>query len=83
MRQPTGPRGEGIPVHPEWQHGGVGRLPVSAAEDYARQHDVQTIRLEALAANRRLTAWYARLGYVRCGSRRHSGFEFDVFQRVL
>ena len=72
-----------LAVRPGWQQRGIGLELLTVAEGYARKHGVAALRLDALAANERLTRWYRRIGYVRCGHRTHSGWEFDVLERLL
>ena len=45
-----------LAVRPEWQQRGIGLELLTVAENYARKHGVAALRLDALAANERLTS---------------------------
>ena len=56
-----------LTVNPDRQDGGMGRILLAAAENYARIHGAQRIRMSVIHQRTELIAWYERRGYVRTG----------------
>lgn len=56
-----------LTVSPDRQDAGLGRIILSAAEAYARDHGARRIRMSVIHQRTELIAWYERRGYVRTG----------------
>lgn len=56
-----------LTVDPDRQDGGLGRIVLAAAEDYARTHGAHRIRMSVIHQRSELIAWYQRRGYVLTG----------------
>ena len=56
-----------LTVNPDRQDGGMGRILLATAEDYARAHGARRIRMSVIHQRTELIAWYARRGYARTG----------------
>lgn len=56
-----------LTVNPDRQDGGMGRILLAAAEDYARTHGAHRIRMSVIHQRSELIAWYQRRGYVLTG----------------
>jgi ribosomal protein S18 acetylase RimI-like enzyme len=56
-------------VSPTLQGGGIGKLLMEAAEEYARHVNARSIYLTAISVRTELIAWYQRRGYVDTGER--------------
>lgn len=56
-------------VSPELQGGGLGKILMSAAEEYARSVGVRAIYMVVISARADLIAWYERRGYRDTGNR--------------
>ncbi|MDF1696376.1 MAG: GNAT family N-acetyltransferase [Saprospiraceae bacterium] len=52
-------------VHPEFQGHGLGKKMCLFAEEYAKEHGYNSIRLDAYAGNQISNAMYLKLGYTR------------------
>jgi len=56
-----------LTVDPDRQDGGMGRVLLAAAEDYARTHGAHRIRMSVIHQRTELIAWYVRRGYALTG----------------
>lgn len=56
-----------LTVNPDRQDGGMGRILLAAAEDYARKHGAHRIRMSVIHQRTELIAWYQRRSYVLTG----------------
>jgi ribosomal protein S18 acetylase RimI-like enzyme len=68
-----------LAVLPEARHRGYGEALVAEAARRSREAGAATLRIGIIAENRRLSAWYVRLGFVtvEAGSR-YPGLPFTV-----
>lgn len=63
------PLGEGswylgsLTADPRQQNGGLGRIMLSAAEDWIREHGGERVRMTVVNVRETLIAWYLRRGY--------------------
>ncbi|SHJ52986.1 Ribosomal protein S18 acetylase RimI [Hymenobacter daecheongensis DSM 21074] len=57
-----------LSVAPAWQAHGIGKQLLRAAEDYARRHQLPTMRITVISVRHELLAWYERHGYHRTGA---------------
>ena len=72
-----------LAVMPAHQGRRLGAACMRWIERRAAAEGTTAVRLDALAANTRLLAFYRRLGYTERGRRTHDGFEFACLERVL
>lgn len=72
-----------LAVDPRRQREGVGGWCLRDVEHRARSAGALAIRCDVLEANRRLRAFYERHGYIKRGSRSHSGFQFTSYELLL
>ncbi|HEU4697595.1 MAG TPA: GNAT family N-acetyltransferase [Gemmatimonadales bacterium] len=72
-----------LAVMPAHQGRRLGAACMRWIERRATAEGKTAVRLDALAANRRLLAFYRRLGYTVRGHRSHGGYEFTCLERVL
>ncbi|WP_158824855.1 GNAT family N-acetyltransferase [Mucilaginibacter lacusdianchii] len=56
-----------LTVKPTLQAGGIGRKLLAAADDYARELGITTIKISVITSRRELIAWYERRGFVATG----------------
>lgn len=56
-----------LTVSPDRQDAGLGRIILSAAEAYARDHGAHRIRMSVIRQRAELIAWYERRGYALTG----------------
>lgn len=56
-----------LAIDPALQNGGLGRVMLSAAEDWARARGARTVRMTVVNVRASLIAWYERRGYVDTG----------------
>ncbi len=56
-----------LTVNPDRQDGGLGRVLLAAAEDYAGAHGAHRIRMSVIHQREELIAWYQRRGYILTG----------------
>jgi predicted N-acetyltransferase YhbS len=56
-----------LTIDPDRQDGGLGRVMLTAAEDFARAHGAHRIRMSVIHQRSELIAWYQRRGYVLTG----------------
>ncbi len=54
-------------IEPDRQNGGLGRIMLAAAEDWARQRGGRRMRLTVINLRDALIAWYLRRGYHKTG----------------
>jgi ribosomal protein S18 acetylase RimI-like enzyme len=72
-----------LAVMPAHQGRRLGAACMRWIERHAAKHGYRAVRLDALAANERLRAFYRRLGYRERGQRTHGGWEFVCFERAI
>ena len=72
-----------LAVEPSRQGGGLGGWCTAEIERRAAEEGYDGVRLDALAANGELLAFYARRGYADRGRRTHGGREFACLSRPL
>lgn len=72
-----------VAVRPDAHGRGIGAVCMRAAEERARAIGVAMVRLDVLAANARLRAFYERLGYHHVGDVRRDRWTFASYQRRL
>lgn len=70
-------------VHPELQNRQLGRILLSAAEDFARDHGGKFIRMTVLNVRAALIAWYERRGYRRTGETQPFPYGDDRFGKPM
>lgn len=56
-----------IAVFPSWQKMGVGKKLVQFAEEYAKEHNYKSIRLDVASSSEALIKLYESIGYVYTG----------------
>ncbi|MFO7828623.1 MAG: GNAT family N-acetyltransferase [Bacteroidales bacterium] len=56
-----------IAVFPTWQNKGVGRKLMDFAEQYAKENNYKSIRLDVTSSNEQLVKIYEKLGYTKTG----------------
>ncbi|MGM0409012.1 MAG: GNAT family N-acetyltransferase [Bacteroidota bacterium] len=56
-----------IAVFPTWQNKGVGRKLMDFAEQYAKENNYKSIRLDVTSSNEELVKIYEKLGYTKTG----------------
>jgi ribosomal protein S18 acetylase RimI-like enzyme len=56
-----------LAVDPDHQVGGVGKAIMAGAEQFAREHGAQRMKISVINLREPLIAWYERQGYVRTG----------------
>ena len=54
-------------VSPSAQGKGIGKKLLTAADDYAREHDCTSIYMTVISVREELIAWYERNGYKKTG----------------
>ena len=59
-----------LTVDPELQGGGVGKILLKAAEDYAKETGCTKIYMTVISIRKELIAWYERHGYKDTGERK-------------
>ncbi len=57
-------------VDPDQQGGGIGKIILKAAEEYARSQTCAVIYMSVISVRAELIAWYQRHGYVDTGARK-------------
>ena len=56
-----------LSIDPRLQNGGLGRVMLSAAEDWVRERGARTVRMTVVNVRDTLIAWYKRRGYELTG----------------
>ena len=56
-----------LTVSPELQAGGIGKLLLAAAEQYAKDRQAESIMMTVISVRKELIEWYERKGYKRTG----------------
>ena len=56
-----------LAIDPGKQNGGLGRTMLQAAEDWARDHGAERVRMSVINLREALIAWYLRRGYEKTG----------------
>src|SRR3984885_10735741 len=56
-----------LTIRPDLQNRQLGRTLLAAAENFARDHNAQRIRMTVVNVRDALIAWYERRGYLRTG----------------
>ncbi len=56
-----------LTVSPELQAGGIGKLLLAAAEQYAKDRHAESIMMTVISVRKELIEWYERRGYKRTG----------------
>ncbi len=59
-----------LTVSPELQGAGIGKILLSAADDYARKQSCNAIFMTVISVRHELIAWYERHGYKLTGEKR-------------
>jgi ribosomal protein S18 acetylase RimI-like enzyme len=59
-----------LTVSPELQGAGIGKILLSAADDYAKQQNCNAIFMTVISVRHELIAWYERHGYKQTGEKR-------------
>ena len=83
------PLGDGIfylgslAIDPARQNGGLGRIMLAAAEDWARAHGARRIRMTVINVRETLIAWYQRRGYTPTGETEPFPYGDDRFGTPL
>ena len=72
-----------LAVVPAARHRGYGEWLVGEATRRARQAGASQLRIGIIAENRRLAAWYVRLGFVSEGTLSYPGLVFTVERLTL
>lgn len=72
-----------LAVKPALQGNGLGRLLSDLMEQRARESGCAAVRLDALAANKRLLEFYARSDYEMRFEREHSGWQFVCLEKLI
>jgi GNAT superfamily N-acetyltransferase len=72
-----------LTVHPDLQAQGMGAKLLAAAEDMAREHGVQRIKMTVLNVRATLIAWYERRGYRRTGETQPFPYGDERFGKPL
>jgi ribosomal protein S18 acetylase RimI-like enzyme len=70
-------------VRPALQNRQIGRAFLSAAEDFAKEHGAQRIKMSVLSVRETLIAWYERRGYQRTGKMEPFPYGDDRFGKPL
>ena len=83
------PRGDDVwylgslAIDPRQQKGGLGRVLLSAAEDWVRARGGTRMRMSVVNVRETLIAWYVRRGYVRTGETDPFPYSNDRFGSPL
>jgi len=72
-----------LAVRPDQQKRHLGGTLLAAAEDFARNHGAQRIKMSVLMVRDTLIAWYLRRGYALTGETRPFPYGDDRFGRPL
>jgi len=56
-----------LSVSPTAQAKGIGKELMSAADDYARKHNCNSIFMKVISVRHELIAWYERKGFIKTG----------------
>jgi ribosomal protein S18 acetylase RimI-like enzyme len=56
-----------LSVNPDRQSGGIGKMLLLAAEEYARQRELKVIQMTVISIRKELIEWYERRGYKDTG----------------
>ncbi len=72
-----------LAVNPELQGRGVGGWCLSYIAEVAAREEARAIRCDVLEANAGLRRFYEAAGYHARGTRRHSGWEFVSYERLI
>lgn len=70
-------------IDPELQNGGLGRVMLAAAEDWARQRGGRRMRMTVINMREALIAWYLRRGYHKTGETEPFPYGDDRFGAPL
>src|SRR5689334_13406896 len=68
-----------LTVEPSLQGKGVGKILLSAAEDFARQNQCKSIHMTVITVRKELIEWYLRHGYQDTGIRKPFAFNDPRF----
>jgi GNAT superfamily N-acetyltransferase len=83
------PLGEGVwylgsfAIEPDRQNGGLGRVMLAAAEDWARERGAKRVRMTVINLREALISWYLRRGYRRTGEMEPFPYGDDRFGAPL
>ena len=75
-----------LAVHPEYQGKGCARMLMDFAEEYARQNNFASVRLDTFSQNPRNNVFYDKRGYQRLGDvyfPKQSEHPFHCYELVL
>jgi ribosomal protein S18 acetylase RimI-like enzyme len=70
-------------IDPKFQGLGVARQLMSFAEEYAKQHHYNAIRLDAFSENPRACKLYEQLGFIKAGTTRFRKGIFYCFEKKM
>ena len=56
-----------LTVAPQLQANGIGKLLLTAAENYAKENNFESIIMTVISVRTELIAWYERRGYLNTG----------------
>ena len=72
-----------LATDPTLQNSGLGRILLSAAEDWARERGAKRIRMNVVNVRDALIAWYVRRGYAKTGETEPFPYGDDRFGAPL
>lgn len=72
-----------LAVAPSHEGQGIGRWCLGRIAEECASKEVAAVRCDVLAVNLAVRRFYERNGYELRGARRHSGWEFAVYEKVL
>jgi GNAT superfamily N-acetyltransferase len=56
-----------LAIDPDWQHGGLGRVMLCAAEQWVRERGGKRVQMTVINVRDALISWYLRRGYHKTG----------------
>ena len=72
-----------LAVNPEFQDGGIGRMLLQGAEEYAEKQNINKINITVIEDRTELIAWYQRRGYVITGKKSPFPVEYYKYGKPL